>query len=57
MCTCNTISERWQIKLASGMKLTKTFKVKKDGTGPSGEAQAAAFAKRHPKATYTKLGK
>lgn len=57
MCSCGTISERWQITLASGVKLTKTFRVKKDGTGASGESQAKTFAQRHPGATYARQGK
>jgi hypothetical protein len=43
MCNCGTKRERWEVTLATGMKLVK-----------SSEAQAAAFAARHKGATYAK---
>ena len=42
MCGCQK-RERWVIVLPTGMKITK-----------SSEAQAKAFAAKHPGATYSK---
>lgn len=44
-CNCGSKRERWVVTLPNGLKVSKTS-----------ESLAAAFADKHPGATYKKVG-